>query len=684
MKDKRNEVRIALAGNPNVGKSTVFNALTGLRQHTGNWTGKTVETAIGTHKKGEKRYEIVDLPGAYSLSAHSAEEEVTRDFLCFEEYDCAVVVCDATRLARNLGFLLQVMEIAPRTVLVLNLMDEAGRLHLSLDTETLSSLLGIPVVEASAAKGKGISELLDAVDSQVQMTPYRMTYSKELEEAVAMLLPILDAIPCKVEQKRFFALRLLEGDETFLAALRERFGEWFSTADVEKKVLEIRTFGAEKGVVKDDFSAKIVMKRMEKADELASFVTKKAAKPVDFSPLDRLLMGKFIGLLILFLLLMVIFWLTAVGANYPSEWLSEVFGLFEKPFYDALCFLHFPEGSAEMLAFGIYRTLAWIVAVMLPPMLIFFPLFTILEDVGYLPRVAFNLDGAFCRCGACGKQGLCMCMGLGCNAVGVTGARIIDSKRERLIAIFTNVFMPCNGRFPAMIAVSSVFFSGVFFSDSLMTAFVLALAILFGVLLTFFVSRMLSHTLLRGESSSFLLEIPPFRRPQLGKILLRSFLDRTIFVLLRAIKTAIPAGILIWILSHIMINGISIAAHIASFLDPLGALMGLDGVILLAFLLGLPANEIVLPLCIMLYSGEGVLSEIGSLSALSSVLTENGWTWQTAVCFLLFTVCHFPCATTLAAVKKETGKLSYVLLAFLLPTLCGVGICMLVNLLFSI
>ncbi len=680
----RNEVKLALAGNPNVGKSTVFNALTGLRQHTGNWTGKTVETAVGYHKKGEKRYEIIDLPGAYSLSAHSAEEEVTRDFLCFGEYDAAVVVCDATRLARNLGFLLQVMEIAPRTVLVLNLMDEASRLHVELDTKKLSSLLRIPVVEASAAKGKGISEILDAAEAPFEQKPYRMIYPAELEEAVEMLMPVFDEIPCKEVQKRFFALRLLEGDETFLAALASHFGERFSTADVEKKVSEIRTRGTSKGMKKDDFFAKITVKRMEKADKIASLVTKNIAKPVDFSPLDRFLMGKIVGLFILFLLLMGIFWLTTVGANYPSEWLSTLFGALEKPFYDALCFLHLPEGVAEMLAFGVYRTLAWIVAVMLPPMLIFFPLFTILEDVGYLPRVAFDLDGAFCRCGACGKQGLCMCMGLGCNAVGVTGARIIDSKRERLIAILTNVFMPCNGRFPAMIAVAGVFFSGIFVSDSLMTAFVLALVILFGVLLTFFVSWLLSHTLLKGENSSFLLEIPPFRRPQIGKIMIRAFLDRTVFVLLRAVKTAIPAGFLIWLLSHIVIDGMSITAHIAGFLDPFGALMGLDGVILLAFLLGLPANEIVLPLCVMLYSGNGMLSEIGSLSELSSILTANGWTWQTAICFLLFTVCHFPCATTLATVKKETGTLSYMLLAFLLPTICGVGICMLINLLLSI
>ncbi len=683
MKYTDNMIKITLSGNPNVGKSTVFNALTGLHQHTGNWTGKTVDIAAGYHKTGEQRYQITDLPGSYSLSAHSAEEEVTRDFLLFEEYDCAVIVCDATKLSRNLGLALQIMEIAPASVLVLNLIDEAERMHLELDAEKLSDILEIPVIKANASNGKGVKEILFAVDERKKGRQKLVLYDEIMENAVEMIVSSLEEIPCREQIKRYLAMRLLEGDKRIAAVMRERYEGKFSTNLVENAQRKAWEFLEKNGMKKNEISSKITVKRMEKANKMASLVTKKAAKPIEFSSADRFCTGKISGFFAMFLLVFGIFWLTTVGANFPSAWLSSVFHRWEKPLYDALIYLQFPAWTAELLALGVYRTLAWIVSVMLPPMLIFFPLFTILEDVGYLPRLAFQLDGAFCRCGACGKQGLTMCMGLGCNAVGVTGCRIIDSKKERCIAVLTNAFMPCNGRYPAMIAIASVFFSGFFFSDSLMTAWILTFAIMVGVLMTFFVSWILSHTLLKGTTSSFLLEIPPFRRPQFGKILIRSFLDRTVFVLLRAVKTAVPAGFLIWILSHVLINDLPLTGYMAECFDPLGKWMGLDGVILLAFLLGLPANEIVLPLCIMLYHQSGLLSEIGSISELSSVLTANGWTWQTAICFLLFTVLHSPCMTTLLTVKKETGSRFYMILAFLIPTGCGILICGAVHACFS-
>ena len=679
MKKTKEEVTLALAGNPNVGKSTVFNALTGLHQHTGNWTGKTVETAVGFREENGKRYRLVDLPGTYSLMAHSAEEEVARDFLCFEAHDGVIAVCDATHLARNLGLVLQILEVEPHTVVVLNLMDEARRLHMDIDTEKLSLKLGIPIVEATATKGKGISEILSAFAKSFPEKSYTLTYGEPMETAISMMLPTLCEMPCAEHKKRFFALRLLEGDEAFLKACDARFQGAFSTEDVENSVKTARAYLAKKGIEAQDITEILATETMTQAEMLSRAVIKNDLRPVAFSKADRLLTSKAWGIPMMFLLLMLVFWLTVVGANYPSEWLSSLFGMLETPFYELLISLKLPLFFVEMLTFGLYRTLGWIVSVMLPPMLIFFPLFTILEDVGYLPRVAFNLDGAFCKCGACGKQGLTMCMGLGCNAVGVTGARIIDSPRERLLAILTNAFIPCNGRFPAMIAVASVFFAGVFHGNSWVTALVLALAILLGVMMTFLVSWILSHTLLRGTKTSFLLELPPYRRPQIGKILIRSFLDRTVFVLLRAVTVAIPAGILIFLLSHMEIHGAAITVWLSDFLDPLGTLMGLDGVILLAFLLGLPANEIVLPLCVMLYRANGVLSEIGSLSSLLETLTANGWTWQTAVCFLVFTVMHSPCATTLLTVKKETGKVRYMLLAFLIPTLCGVLLCMIIN-----
>ncbi|MBQ3490275.1 MAG: ferrous iron transporter B, partial [Clostridia bacterium] len=378
------------------------------------------------------------------------------------------------------------------------------------------------------------------------------------------------------------------------------------------------------------------------------------------------------------------FWLTAVGANVPSSLLSSVFSGWETPIYNGLRAVNIPVFWSEMLVFGLYRTVTWVISVMLPPMAVFFPLFTVLEDIGYLPRIAFNLDGAFSRCGACGKQGLCMCMGLGCNAVGVTGTRIIDNKRERLLAILTNSFIPCNGRFPAMITIASVFFLGMSRMGSFLTALVLLIAVSFGVLMTFLVSYLLSKTLWQGKNGVFILELPPYRKPKIRKILIRSVLDRTLFVLGRAISVAAPAGAFIWLISHISIGDAVITAHICRFLEPIGQWMGMDGIVLLAFLLGLPANEIVLPLCLMLYRADGMLSEISSLSSVSEILCANGWTWQTAILFLIFTVLHSPCTTTLLTVKKETGKIRYAVLAFLLPTVLGIAICGILHQVFNL
>ncbi len=670
MKHTENDLTVALVGPPNVGKSTVFNSLTGLHQHTGNWTGKTVGAAVGYHEENGRRYRIIDLPGSYSLLAHSAEEEITRDFLCFESYDRVIAVCDATRLAGNLSLVLQILELTPHVTVVLNLMDEAGRRHIEIDGEALSRQLGVPVVMTSAVKKQGLHEILSAPPPNEP--PYLLPYDSVIEEAAAMITPVLAG---NERKKRFLALRLLEGAE----GIREAF----STEDVEKHVSLARRYLAEKRGKNTDISMDFAPKIMEKAKEIASKALRSPQKPVRFSKFDRLLTSRGTGIPMMIFLVLGIFWLTAVGANVPSAWLSALLGSLETPLFALLQQLGVSLFWTELLALGVYRTLAWIVSVMLPPMLIFFPLFTFLEDLGYLPRIAFNLDGTFSRCGACGKQGLCMCMGLGCNAVGVTGARIIDSKRERLLAILTNAFMPCNGRYPAMIAVASVFFSALFLPNSLVTSGILTLCILLGVLMTFGVSWTLSHTLLKGTGSAFILELPPFRRPQVGKILIRSFLDRTVFVLFRAVTVAIPAGAIIYLLSHLMVGEMPVTAHISAFLDPLGEILGLDGVILLAFLLGLPANEIVLPLCLMLYSGGGVLTEVGSLSSLFTTLTANGWTAQTAICFLIFSVCHSPCATTLMTIKKETGKWRDALLAFLIPTVCGMGLCALTHMLFS-
>jgi len=310
-------------------------------------------------------------------------------------------------------------------------------------------------------------------------------------------------------------------------------------------------------------------------------------------------------------------------------------------------------------------------------MAIFFPLFTLLEDAGLLPRIAYNLDRCFARCSTCGKQALTMCMGFGCNAAGVTGCRIIDSPRERLIAVLTNSFVPCNGRFPLLITLSALFFAGG--GSSAVNALFLAAAVTFSVAMTLLISSLLSGTILRGMPSSFVLEMPPYRRPLLLPVLVRSVLDRTVYVLGRAAAVAAPAGIVIWTLANVQPGGVSLLARMSAFLDPFGQILGMDGVILTAFILSFPANETVLPLILMGYLSAGTLSEVPSLAALGSVLAENGWTPVTAVCVVLFSLMHWPCSTTLWTIHRETGQLRWTLLAFALPALCGILLCALVN-----
>ena len=319
---------------------------------------------------------------------------------------------------------------------------------------------------------------------------------------------------------------------------------------------------------------------------------------------------------------------------------------------------------------------------MLPPMAIFFPLFTLLEDLGYLPRIAFNLDKIFRKCGAHGKQSLTMCMGYGCNACGVIGCRIINSKKEKLIAILTNVFSPCNGRFPSLIAIISIFIVSTAsnkFTSSILSALTLLGFILFSILITLIISKVLSKTILKGMPSTFTLELPPYRKPKILSTITRSILDRTIFVLGRAIYITVPAGIIIWLLTNVTINGNNILSYINTTLDPIGKVMGLDGSIILAFLLGMPANEIVIPILLMIYSQIGTLTDYNSLSELKNLLTTQGWTIITAISFIIFTICHFPCGTTVMTIKKETGSLKWTFLAIVIPALTGFILCLLIS-----
>ncbi len=611
----RADTVVALVGNPNVGKSTVFNALTNLRQHTGNWPGKTVETARGAYTYHGRGYTLVDLPGAYSLHPGSAEEEVTRDYLLSGEADVTLVVADATCLERNLALALQVLETSWPVVVCVNLLDEAEKKHISVDLEALERELGCPVAGAAARGGRG----LDAV-------------RQALEDA---------------------ALHPAPRPETTLMAR------------VCGDCQECRTLAA--------------MSRASAIMEAAVKTEGDAAHRRDRA-LDRVLAGKS-GIPVMLALLAGVLWLTMVGANVPSELLSRLLMGWQEPLRGLLEGLGAPWWLTGALVDGVYRTVAWVVSVMLPPMAIFFPLFTLLEDAGYLPRVAFNLDHFFRRAGAHGRQSLTMCMGLGCNACAVMGCRIIQSPRERLIAILTNAFIPCNGRLPTLTALIAMFFvTGSGLWDTAASAALLMGCIVLAVAMTLWASRFLAGTFLKGEPSSFSLELPPYRAPQVGQVLVRSILDRTLFVLGRAVMVAAPAGLLIWTAANVTLGGESILVRLAGFLQPLGALMGLDGFILLAFLLGFPANEIVVPCILMGYLSAGSLTDYAGLAELHGLLTAHGWTAATAVCVLVFTMFHFPCGTTCFTIWKETKSVKWTALAILLPTAVGIVLCILIHL----
>lgn len=694
---KNSNLTIALAGNPNVGKSTVFNALTGMRQHTGNWAGKTVANASGTFTHRNIDFTLVDIPGTYSLMASSPDEEAAREFICFGQPDCIIVVLDATCLERNLNLAIQILEVNKKAVICVNLLDEATKKGIQIDLDELSLYLGVPVVGTAARSGEGLDELKDAVfdvaTGERKVFGTKIKYNSNLEKAITKLENIIedsklfDDKTFSYLSKRFLALRLIDCDKKLDNSIKEYFN--FSLVEhktINKAFTEIHNELENIGMKQDDIRDIIVEGIVAKAREIYAHCTCLCDKCYSRRDrkLDKILTSKLTGIPIMLLLFGVIFYITISGANYPSELLSMAFSKVQEWLYGLFDLLHSPPFLKGLLIDGMFKTLSWVVAVMLPPMAIFFPLFTLLEDFGYLPRVAFNMDRFFAKSGTSGKQSLTMLMGFGCNACGVTGCRIIESPRERIIATVTNNFVPCNGRFPTLIAIITMFFAtGISLPfRSLVSAGLLLTVIVFGVVVTLLVSKLLSATLLKGLPSSFTLELPPYRRPQICKTIVRSLLDRTIFVLLRAMCVAAPAGIVIWLMSNIMINGESLCVIISNFLQPLGSLMGLDGVILLAFILGFPANEIVVPIIIMIYTASGTLVEYDSLSSLYNLFVENGWTWVTALCTMIFSLMHFPCSTTCLTIYKETKSLKWTLLSFILPTILGILLCMAINAIF--
>ena len=687
---------IALAGNPNVGKSTIFNRLTGMHQHTGNWPGKTVATAFGAYSYKDYDYTLVDLPGTYSLLSHSQEEEIARNYICFGEADAVVVVCDAVCLERNLNLVLQILEITDQVIVCVNLLDEAAKKHIKIDLKKLSTLLGVPVIGTNAQDKKTLIALMEQLyrSTQSKKSALRVAelnkenanpkelihYSNPIEFGIRQLIPKLEGLLPKTLSKRFVALKIIDGDSQLLTTLSEYLGYNFLEDDEFIKIrTSVHSAYEQEGLDILHMKDSMVSDLLTKATAIARSVIYFAREDYDRRDrkIDQLLTSKKTGFPIMLALLALILWITITGANVPSALLYQ--GLFwvEEKLFILADTIHMPEVLKGLLISGMYRVLAWVVSVMLPPMAIFFPLFTLLEDLGYLPRVAFNLDHQFHKACACGKQSLCMCMGFGCNAAGVIGCRIIDSPRERLIAILTNSFVPCNGRFPTLISLITRFCIGSIsgFTGTLFSAFLLTGVILLGIFMTLILSRLLSKTLLKGVPSSFTLELPPYRKPQIGKLIIRSIFDRTIFVLCRAIAIAAPAGIVIWAMANIKVNDITVLSYCTNFLDPIGRLIGLDGVILMAFILGFPANEIVLPIVIMSYLAQGSIVEMNNLNELKTLLVDHGWTWLTGLCMILFSLFHWPCSTTCLTIKKETQSMKWTALAFLLPTITGFVVC---------
>ena len=626
--------------------------------------------------------------------SNSEEEEIARDYICFDNPDVTLIVVDGTCLERNLNLVYQTMEITNNIVVCVNLLDEAKKKGIDIDLDLLSNLLGVPVVGTIARKKKTLTNLLNTIykvaTKEIVPTPNKVTYADLIEENIAILEKELrNNFKLNENLYRWISLKLIDGEKTILNSIEKNLNIDLQNNNKITTILSQIKINLDEGKIKsENFKDTIISSIVSKAENVGNKVCNntRIVKNSRDLKIDKILTSKKFGIPIMILFLGLIFWITIVGANYPSEFLFNMFSYLQEKLINFANYVHCPEWLSNMLILGIYQTLTWIVSVMLPPMAIFFPLFTFLEDLGYLPRIAFNMDGFFKKCCCTGKQMITMCMGFGCNAAGCVGCRIIDSPRERLIAILTNAFVPCNGRFPFLIVIATIFIAGSISGllGSIISTLAVICVIILGIFMTLVVSKILSKTILKGIPSSFVLELPPYRKPQIGKILIRSIFDRTLFVLGRAICVAAPAGLVIWLFANIGIDGQSLLTIIANFLEPFAKLMGLDGYILTAFIFGIPANEIVLPIIIMCYLKGTSLSNIEDTFAISQILIQNGWTILTAINVMIFTCLHFPCATTLMTIKKETQSIKWTILSFFIPTVCGIVLCMFTTLVYNI
>lgn len=652
---------ILLCGNPNVGKSSIFNMLTHSHEHTGNWTGKTV--SIASKKIIGTKYTLIDLPGIYSLSSLSEEEIIAKNTLLFEDYKKIIYVVDGSQLEKNLNLLFQILQITKEVVLVINMIDELENKKIEIDTEKLENILGIKIVKTSTYKNVGFKELINAIEENSYCS-YNYYYTDEIENHIENISKFLP----KGFDNRFISLSILCRDKSLSEEIKDRYNINIEDKNISNYLMNINSEN-----ISDEISIKI--------NSLCKMITEetfKIKKSTSLNILDKIFSNKIYVIFIMLLIMFGIFLITIVLANYPSDFLSMLFNKLEDYIYKLCINFKIPTFVYEPLLFGIYRVVTFIISVMFPPLIIFFILFTYAEEIGVLPRIAFNFDKVCKYSGCHGKQCLTMCSGFGCNACAIVGSRIIDSKRDKIIAILTNSFIPCNGRFPMIIALITMFLARS--NNKILIAFYLCMFILLSIVISFFVSFILSKTILKGYPGFFVLEIPEYKKVKLTNILKNSIIYKSLSILKKAVLVSIPAGIILWIFTNTYINGESIFQILSNILNPISKYLGLDGVIVLSFIMALPANEIVLPIIIMGYLGQNNVNDISNYLTVKDVLLNNGWTIKTALSTILFSIMHFPCGTTLSTIKSEIG-LKWTVYAFLIPLIFGIVFLCIFNLL---
>lgn len=654
---------ILLVGNPNVGKSSIFNILTHSHEHTGNWTGKTVKLArkniINTN------YTLIDLPGIYSLSSLSDEEIVAKDTLLFEQYEKIIYVMDSSNIEKNLHLLLQILEINKNIILCLNMVDELDIKGIKINDKKLSEILDIKVIRCSASKNIGIKELIESLDEESKSS-YNYIYDYNIEKGISDIFEYLT----NQFKSRFIALKLLEKDITLVDSIKTKYKLDIIDKDIQNYLMHVNSEEISDSVsnLLNNISKNIYNEVVE------------ISKEKEIGTIDKIFSKKIYALPIMFIIIFGIFFITIVLANYPSELLSLIFNKFEICLVNLSNILKIPSYIYEPIIYGIYRVVSFIVSVMFPPLVIFFFLFTYAEESGILPRLAFNFDKVF-KCSGChGKQALTICSGFGCNACAIVGSRIIDSKRDKLIAILTNSFIPCNGRFPMIIALITMFFTNS--NNKLQVSLYLTLFVILAILISLLTSFILSKTILKGYNGFFILELPDYKKVKFKKVLKNSLIYKSLSILKKAVLVSIPCGIIIYFMTNTTIGNLSLFKIASNFLEPFGKLLGLDGVILLSFFLALPANEIVLPIIIMGYLGSKNVPMISNYLTIKEVLINNSWTYMTALSTILFSIMHFPCGTTLATIKSEVGT-KWMIYSFFIPLVTGILFLFILNLLYG-